>query len=175
MEIIVADRETIEAGLLVKAAYVVISITDPDKRKARIPKQSGLRGELLLSFHDAEPTERMKLPHDIKLMTENAARQVWQFVAKHRASVGAIVVHCEQGMSRSPAVAAAIAKHMGLDESRFWQEHQPNRYVYSLLCRTYPAVSPEPPAIPMTTKPPTVKSAAAKPGKVRAVTKKRKG
>jgi predicted protein tyrosine phosphatase len=122
--------------MLVKTTYVVISITDPDKRKARIPRQSGLRGELLLSFHDAQPTKGMKLPMHIKLMTEDAARQIWAFVEKHKSDAATIVVHCEQGTARSPAVAAAIAKRLGLAEDRFWTDHRPNRYVYDLMCST---------------------------------------
>ncbi len=138
MEIIVADRQTIEAGILVKAAYILISITDPDQRKARIPKQAGLRGELLLSFHNAQPSTGMKLPMHIKLMTEDAARQIWRFIEKYKATVGTIVIQCEQGMSRSPAVAAAISKMLGRDETPFWQKYQPNRYVYALMCKTCP-------------------------------------
>jgi hypothetical protein len=38
-------------------------------------------------------------------------------------------------MSRSPAVAAAIARKLGIDETRFWDEHQPNRYVYELMVK----------------------------------------
>jgi predicted protein tyrosine phosphatase len=121
-----------------KAAYVVISITDPDKRKARIPRQSGLRGELLLSFHDAQPTLGMKLPLHVKLMTEDAARQIWAFVQKHKSDAETLIVHSEHGASRGPAVAAAISKKMGLNEDPFWTAHQPNRYVYDLLCRTLP-------------------------------------
>jgi len=71
-------------------------------------------------------------------MTEDAARQIWRCVAKHKATVGTIVVQCEQGMSRSSAVAAAIAKGLGLDEAPFWREYQPNRYVYARMCRTHP-------------------------------------
>jgi hypothetical protein len=48
------DREDIEEGVLVRSAYVVISIHDPDKPKAKVRKQSGLRDVLYLAFHDAE-------------------------------------------------------------------------------------------------------------------------
>jgi hypothetical protein len=65
MELIVTDRESVERGILVRSAYVVISIHDPDKRRARIRTQSGLRAVLYLAFHDAEPSERLALPKDI--------------------------------------------------------------------------------------------------------------
>jgi len=38
-------------------------------------------------------------------------------------------------MSRSPAVAAALANSLGQDITQFDREHQPNEYVYRLLIR----------------------------------------
>ena len=133
MIFIVTDRDSIEHGILVPSAYVVISIYDPDKRRARIPKQSGLRDVLYLAFHDAEPSETLALPKDIVLMTEDQARQVWKFVRQWEGRVGSIVVHCEQGMSRSPAVAAAICRAFGGDHQYFFREYQPNQYVFRLV------------------------------------------
>jgi predicted protein tyrosine phosphatase len=133
VEFIVRDRESVERGILVRSSYILISIRDPDKRKVKVPKQSGLRDVLHLDFHDAEPADNMALPEDIMLMTDKQARQVWSFVKKWQGEIGAVVVHCEQGMSRSPAVAAALCKILGGDDTRFWKEFQPNRYVYRLL------------------------------------------
>jgi len=133
MDFIVQDRHSVEKGILVRSSYVVISIRDPDKRKVRIRKQSGLRDSLHLAFHDADPTSTLVLPHGIRLMTVEHAKKIWQFVRKWDGKVGAIVVHCEQGMSRSPAVAAALCKAFGGDESPFFRDYQPNRHVYRLM------------------------------------------
>jgi predicted protein tyrosine phosphatase len=133
VEFLVRDRDSIEHGVLVRSSYIVISIRDPDKRKARIPTQSGLRDVLYLAFHDAEPVGNMTLPDDIILMSTDQAKQIWQFVRQWEAKVGAVVVHCEQGMSRSPAVAAALCKSYGGDEACFFREYLPNRYVYRLM------------------------------------------
>ncbi|HEY8748154.1 MAG TPA: hypothetical protein VIM11_09285 [Tepidisphaeraceae bacterium] len=133
MHFLVQDRNSIEHGIRVRSSYVVISIRDPDKRKVRIRKQAGLRDSLHLAFHDAEPAGNMVLPHDITLMTAEHAKEIWQFVRKWDGKVGAVVVHCEQGMSRSPAVAAALCKTFGGDESPFFRDYQPNRYVYRLM------------------------------------------
>lgn len=133
LNFIVSDRASIEEGIIVRSSYVVISIRDPDKKKARIPKQSGLKDVLYLAFHDAEPAANMKLADGIVLMTERQAREVWDFVRRHEGSVGAIVVHCEQGMSRSPAVAAALCQNYGGDHRHFFRDHQPNMFVYRLM------------------------------------------
>ncbi len=86
---------------------------------------------LVLAFDDAE--EIPGLPGEIQLMTPRQATQIVRFVNQHRTEVGTIVVHCEQGMSRSPAVAAALCRALGEDDQPFWQEYQPNRHVYRLL------------------------------------------
>jgi predicted protein tyrosine phosphatase len=69
------------------------------------------------------------------LFSPKQARQIVEFVASHQGGIGAVVVHCHQGMSRSPAVAAALCKAMGGDEGQFWQGYCPNAYVYELVCQ----------------------------------------
>jgi len=137
LNFIVADRETIEAGLVVRSAYAVISIHDPDKPPAKVRKQAGLRDVLHVAFHDSEPSAQMVLPDHIKLLTPEQAGQICQFVDSHRLDVGAVVVHCEQGMARSPAVAAALCKAMGGDDRKFWREYQPNRFVYRMILEAW--------------------------------------
>lgn len=133
MELIVTDRASIERGIVIRDRYIVISIYDPEKPKPSIPQRAGMRAVLYIPFHDAEPTSQLDLPAEIQLMTIDDAQQIWEFVQKHRDHVGTIVCHCEQGMSRSPAVAAALSKLLGEDGDRFFLEHQPNEYVYRMM------------------------------------------
>ena len=144
---IVSSRAAVEAGIVVRPAYVLISIRDPGLRPPRIPRQSGLRGLLSLAFHDAEPGG-MDLPTGVVLMREGQAEQVCQFVRQWETEAGAVVVHCEQGASRSPAVAAALAKCLGLDEGPFRRFCQPNPYVYRLVTDAWTRTSPVPPTPP---------------------------
>lgn len=133
MDFIVGGRQEIERGIIVRTPYVIISIRDPGKRKPKIRKPTGLLDVLYLQFHDAVPDERIPLPEKVVLMTEEHAKQIWDFVLRYRDRAGTIVVHCEQGMSRSPAVAAAIALYLGENDSRLLEEYHPNEYVYDLL------------------------------------------
>jgi predicted protein tyrosine phosphatase len=133
MTLVVCGRDEIESGVTVKSNYVVISIRDPERRKARVRRQSGLKDVLYLAFHDAELSKATKLPDDIKPMTADRARQIWAFVRKWEKLVGTIVVHCEQGMSRSPAVAAALSRYFGGDEGYFFQNYQPNLLMRGLM------------------------------------------
>jgi predicted protein tyrosine phosphatase len=133
MEFIVVSREEIESGVLARNPYIVISITDPGSNPAKIPRTAGLRDILRLEFHDAEPVDGFSLPPEVVLMNKNQADQIWRFVNQWKASIGTIIVHCEQGMSRSPAVAAAIARQANGEDRKFFQEHMPNIYIYNLL------------------------------------------
>ena len=135
MQFHVHDRRTVERGFVIPEAYILISIRDPDKPGVRYRRPSGLRDVLSLAFHDAEPCRRVKLPTGVQLMQEQDAINIWKFVKQHRGSVGAIVSHCEQGMSRSPAVALALADAFGEEDEaeRIRLDSQPNQYIYDLL------------------------------------------
>jgi hypothetical protein len=51
------DRRGIETGLLVRSAYLVISIHDPDRERPRVKSRAGLRAVLQVAFNDVEPTD----------------------------------------------------------------------------------------------------------------------
>ena len=133
MEFHVTDREGIERGVLVPSAYIVISIYDPEREKPNVKHQAGLRAVLQLAFHDAEPTGSPTLDRQLTMMSDDQAREIWRFVDRHKDAVGTVVVHCESGMSRSPAVAAALCASLGGDEAHFFQAFQPNGHVYRLV------------------------------------------
>ncbi len=144
MEIHVFSRAEIEAGVLIRCAYAVISIRDPGKHRAKVKAQVGLREVLFLAFHDAEPSANFALPPEIRPITPAQGNEICNFVRKHQQTVGAFAVHCEQGMSRSPAVAAAICEALGLDGKRFWQRHAPNRYVYHMVANAFEGAAAKP-------------------------------
>ena len=67
-------------------------------------------------------------------MTAEQAEKIWQFVDDQKDRVGgAVVVHCEAGVSRSPAVAAALCKGLGGNDLQFFRRYQPNMHVYRLM------------------------------------------
>ncbi len=133
MKIHVFSREEIETGVRIKPAYVVISIRNSGEPRAKVKKQAGLRGVLYLAFSGIEPMAGRRLPPEIKIFTSAQADKICAFVHRHKADVGAIVVHCEKGTSRSPAVAAAISDALGLDAKRFWQLHTTSKYIYNTV------------------------------------------
>jgi predicted protein tyrosine phosphatase len=136
MKFIVTDRQSIEAGLAVRTPYIVVSIYTPGRPRPEIGRRCGLKAILYASFHDAEPAEGFTLPPDLILMTQDQARAIWEFVKRHERNIGSIVCHCEQGISRSPAVAIALAEVFGSDVSQIKATSDPNRHVYRLMCQT---------------------------------------
>ena len=120
---------------------MIISISDPESRKPRIRETGLCKGVLRLHFHDAEPVEGFNLPGEIQIMTPRHAKAIWQFILPRVTEISLVIVHCEQGMSRSPAVGAAICLGLGEDCARFFEEYQPNQYVYQLVLAESPTDS----------------------------------
>jgi predicted protein tyrosine phosphatase len=133
LKFIIACREDIEKGLAVRVPHIVISIRDPASPSVRLKKNYLCQAVLRLAFHDAEPSRNFILPANIRPMTKAHARAIWRFVRQHLPSIRAIVVHCEQGMSRSPAVAAGLSVGLGGDDEQFVRDYYPNQHVYALV------------------------------------------
>ena len=133
MEFIVTDRRSIEKGLVVRSPYILISVRDPGTHNPQIRRGSGFRDVLFLAFHDAEPSNNLELPDDIVLMTPEDAKSIWDFVYRWHDDIGTIVCHCEQGMSRSPAIAIGVCRGLDADPSNLEAEFSPNSFVRNLV------------------------------------------
>ena len=87
-------------------------------------------GLLKLHFHDAD--EKAEDAEVLTLFSEAHADQILDFFNQHK-DVDYILVHCTAGRSRSPAVAAAITKILGGDDSVWFRIKTPNALVYRTL------------------------------------------
>lgn len=86
---------------------------------------------LRLHFPDAE-TASEQFP-EAALFAPRHARAIWDFVLGHR-EVDRIVVHCDAGVSRSPAVAAALARVLEGDDAEYFAgRYRPNMRVYRMI------------------------------------------
>lgn len=65
-------------------------------------------------------------------MSESDAKTIVDAFMKYKDRVEQIIVHCDAGYSRSPAVAAALAKALGMSDEVYFSSGQycPNRHVY---------------------------------------------
>jgi predicted protein tyrosine phosphatase len=119
--------------IVVKTHHIVISIRDPNRPRARLRRPPAFVAALHLFFHDAEPMLGHVLPKRVRLMSQEDSERIWQFVQDHLDQVGTIVCHCEQGMSRSPAIALALAEKLNGDSKAIRADGQPDQYVYRLM------------------------------------------
>lgn len=72
----------------------------------------------------------------LRLFNEDQAKEIKEFVDKYKNEVDMIVSQCHAGISRSSAVAAALADYLQLGDSNDYFESNkycPNYYVYDVL------------------------------------------
>jgi len=129
MDFIIISRDEIEEGIIVRTPYIVVSIADADARPAKLIKGSGFIDAIYLHFDDTDPDYSFgRLP-----MTQEQAEKIWSFVQKNEPNVGTIVCHCLAGMSRSPAVAVALAEALYEDATYLRDTFNYNKHVYETM------------------------------------------
>ena len=85
-----------------------------------------------LNSHEKEVAENLIL----RLFNEDQAKEIKNFVDKYKDEVDMIVSQCHAGISRSSAVAAALADYLKVGDSNDYFENNkycPNYYVYGVL------------------------------------------
>lgn len=130
MEFFVYSRGAIERLPPHDVQHVIISITTTADDRAKLPTSAACRGVLRLVFPDFdEPAPNTPSA----LAGAEHARAIWDFIEQHLEGLERVVLHCDAGVSRSPAVAAALAKCLEGDDSEFFRRYRPNMRVYRAL------------------------------------------
>jgi predicted protein tyrosine phosphatase len=125
-EIVVLNR--IEAEDFFAERWGCISIANTEDDFARIRKRRRI-GLLQLAFADIERA----VPGYI-LFNDGQAHDILDFVTNHWPRMKTLLVHCDAGISRSSAVAAAIARLKLGDNGEYFEEpFTPNARVYRTL------------------------------------------
>lgn len=122
---------------------VIVSISSPlcdyDQKIFR-SEENGVKDILRLEFCDADQhdVENHYCEEDL-LMTDEDADRVVAFVEKNVQPGTDIIVHCDAGISRSAAVAAAIARHYTGDDSCVFDSglYRPNMWCYRKMMNAY--------------------------------------
>lgn len=108
--------------------HVIISISDTVDVRADPKVNDFTLDVLFLAFHDINQIET-----GFDLFKDSQAAEILKFYEAHKDRAELIVAHCNAGMSRSPAVLAALQKiHTG-DDSIWFKTKSPNSYVYSTI------------------------------------------
>lgn len=125
-----------------KDDYILISISSLDEEAPKFPNcykwESSCRGLIRLSFNDLERdySEELLAPKQ----GDFSGLKTFIDTFKDNNAIKDIVVHCAAGISRSSAVAAAIAQYLDLDEfNLIWNNdlYIPNELVYRLALNEF--------------------------------------
>ena len=125
-----------------KDDYILISISSLDEEAPKFHNcykwESSCRGLIRLSFNDLERdyNEELLAPKQ----GDFSGLKTFIDTFKDSNTIKDIVVHCAAGISRSSAVAAAIAQYLDLDEfNLIWNNdlYIPNELVYRLALNEF--------------------------------------
>jgi len=123
--------------------HIVISICDDKTFFTPIPKNNCF-GALQLEVIDWDgPYLRhlfykgRRVPKN-KIFNEHHAKQILNFVNKNLNKIDLIISHCDNEMSRSSAVAAALSRILNGHEKPFFSfPYRPNYLIYRRLLNEY--------------------------------------
>jgi predicted protein tyrosine phosphatase len=111
--------------------WACVSIADTKEDLPRLHRQRR-KAILRLAFADIE----CPVPGYL-LFSTGQAHDILDFVTRHWRRIRTLMVHCRAGLSRSPAVAAAVARLKLGDDSEFFEPpYLPNPWVYRTLLET---------------------------------------
>lgn len=135
--IVVMNRNQIEVNKIdLTEPYVVISISCPnDQATPNINKFC--KAILFIEADDIEKEVIIFADQKAKLFSKDDARRILEFYKDYKDKVTRIIVHCDAGISRSPAVAAALYRIEGRMDDNWFKHYHPNRRVYSLILAEY--------------------------------------
>ena len=124
---------------------VIISISTPYLNYEIGPytnAENGVQDILKLSFFDADEPDSLDVNNvvsaDSDLMSDEDAAKIADFVEDNIQHL--IIVHCDAGISRSSAIAAAILLHYTGDDSAIFDNeraYSPNMWVYFKVLKAF--------------------------------------
>ncbi|MEE0874790.1 MAG: hypothetical protein UIH27_15155 [Ruminococcus sp.] len=124
---------------------VIISISTPYfnyEIEPYINAENGVKNILKLSFFDADEPNGLDVNNVVAansdLMSDEDAEKIANFVERNKQDL--IIVHCDAGISRSSAVAAAILLHYTGDDSAIFDNeraYSPNMWVYFKVLKAF--------------------------------------
>lgn len=139
IEILVFSRETVQE-FVTDNPYLWISVRDPGSQALGIPNNPNLVAALLLDFEDLDIEPKLLNNSDLKPFTTEDAKSILKVLQVTEKYINTIVINCEVGISRSSAIAAALAKILDQSNERFFNPqgpYRPNKYIYKTLLDTY--------------------------------------
>lgn len=138
MQFMVYSRTAIEAAQLPDTPHIVVSISTPESPPAKIRTNGSTLDVLRLWFHDMDSVKEGWEEKEEDLFQRDQAEKVVDLVLAHPEAEW-FIVHCDAGISRSSATAAAIMKGLTGDDSKIFKNprYYPNRRVYRAILEAW--------------------------------------
>jgi predicted protein tyrosine phosphatase len=134
MRILVFNRADVQK-VRITGRHAYISLADSDQEPAALPHSEECADILRMFFDDVLDHGDQGRP--ITAFGPEHARQILDFWASVRDRIDTLVIHCNGGQCRSPAIAAAIERIETGDDERWFRSKRPNMLVYRTLLKTY--------------------------------------
>ena len=144
-EYVVFNRKTID-----NFAIISIQEVETDGNGFTFDVSGNCKGVLNLRFSDVNSDmfandeakkylDKQISLGNVKLFDEEDAKKIKGFVdnMNKRGDVQTLLIHCAAGVSRSPAVAAAICQYLFGNDGNFFKEQLPNKYIYENLLKYF--------------------------------------
>jgi len=133
MKIIILNEDQVQNYQL-QLRHVNISVRSPGAPLIKLSHNIWRQDTLFLQFHDIDgPIDNLAAVP----FSREQAQQIIDFFSHWRLIVDTFVINCEAGISRSSAIGAALCKIAGEDDSLFFKQYIPNRYVYRTILEEY--------------------------------------
>jgi predicted protein tyrosine phosphatase len=136
MKILVSTRD--EVGRFATSGKAAcISINDSNQAPALLPASIDDAHVLRLQFDDVDGSNETWHNRPVVMFNESLAESILDFWHQVKDQIDVLLVHCNAGMCRSPAVAAVI-EHIHTGEDQHWFDRKrPNMMVYRTLLETW--------------------------------------
>lgn len=108
--------------------HVIVSIADSVERRLDVPTNEHTLDVLWCFFHDVDSDR-----DGMTAFSQQDAQRIISFFQHYRSTAQLLIVHCDAGQCRSPAVAAALQKIQEGDDNHWFATKRPNRLVYRQL------------------------------------------
>lgn len=140
MKIVIKDRSGAE-GFTCDEPWAAISISTYTNRLPYISPINRI-GLCQVVFADVQSFDHLEYINSFSPNEEKAqifshvhAEEIITFFKDIKDKVNVLLIHCEAGFSRSPAVGAALTKLFLGDDSEFFENYSPNTRVYKGIIR----------------------------------------
>lgn len=130
-EIRILSRKELSQLVAVSPETVIISITDKNSSFVKLNDTVSeiALAKLFIRFNDVENTK------EYGCITFNQANLINQFIESNKDEISTIIVSCDGGQGRSPAIAASLILKFKGDAIKIWEsgKYCPNILVFKTM------------------------------------------